>query len=221
MPEPRKPVLGELDAGLVDFPRKRRQGLAVGVLQDRRRRPNAVEEGQEDVVDLPQRPWSWSALAVSRWRLPGRRRPRPLSSLAPGRPNRARLLCSPRRKSETGSRYRLEPCFQRWVLLLVSAVTALGLLERFLTRPQALRIPSFVDRAIVAATPSACKYGVTACDRGKFPLLRVDSVCSVSPAASAGSFALCHCAIGVVFALGDCSLLCSQPGKLPLAFGPR
>ena len=53
MPEPRKPVLGELDAGLVDFPRKRRQGLAVGVLQDRRRRPNAVEEGQEDVVDLP------------------------------------------------------------------------------------------------------------------------------------------------------------------------
>ena len=35
------------------------------------------------------------------------------------------------------------------------------------------------------------------------------------------SFALCHCAIGVVFALGDFSLLCSQPGKLPLAFGPR
>ena len=91
----------------------------------------------------------------------------------------------------------------------------------FFTRPQALRIPSFVDRAIVAATPSACKYGVTACDRGKFPPLRVDSVCSVSPAASAGSFALCHCAIGVVFALGDFSLLCSQPGKLPLAFGPR
>ena len=88
-------------------------------------------------------------------------------------------------KSRTGSRFRLRPCFQRWVLL-ESAVTALGLLERFLTRPQALRIPSFVDRAIVAATPSACKYGVTTCDQGKFTLQRVDSVCSVYPAASAG-----------------------------------
>ena len=57
------------------------------------------------------------------------------------------------RKSEMAQDFRLRPCFQRWVLLLESAVTALGLLERFLTRPQALCIPSFVDRAIVAATP--------------------------------------------------------------------
>ena len=34
--------------------------------------------------------------------------------------------------------------------------------------------------------PSACKYGVTTCDQGKFTLQRVDSVCSVYPAASAG-----------------------------------
>ena len=32
---------------------------------------------------------------------------------------------------------RLEPCFQRWVQLLVSAVTALRSLERFSARPQA------------------------------------------------------------------------------------
>ena len=87
-----------------------------------------------------------------------------------------------------GSSFRLEPCFKRWVLLLVSAVTALGLLERFLTRLQALCNPSFVDRAIAAAaTPLFASTESQLVTRAKLSLQRVGCLCPVPPAASAGS----------------------------------
>ena len=48
--------------------------------------------------------------------------------------------------------FRLRPCFQRWVLLLESAVTALGLLERFLSE------------APGSSNPKLCRSRHSSCD---------------------------------------------------------